>query len=158
MSTPNESKEETSEVANKYNDRLVASLEMLDCSIQYYVPEDGVHKPYYMLVNPQRKDFPLRLYRSAMVKLVDGLPKAFAKASELESNYPGDEMHYEIALVHKYNNSYVRLVVITFSETAYVYIRLYDKRDDKMEPTRYGVRLMKGDNLAAFNDFVAKCK
>lgn len=141
-----------------YDDVLASSLEMLECTINYWVPKDGAHKAYFTLVNPQRKEYPLRLYRTSMVKLVDQLPKALEKALDLEANYPGDETLHEVAIINKHNNSYVRLVVTTFAESAYVYVRLYEKKDDKMEPSRYGVRFMRGDNFKAFNDFVAGCK
>lgn len=143
---------------NKYNDKQVAVLEMLDCTIYYFVPEDGVHKPYFALVNPMRKEFPLKLYRSAMLKLAEYLPAAFDKVAAFQANYPGDDLCHEVALISKHNNSYVRLVVTTYSQKAYMYVRLYDKKDGKMEPSRYGVRIMGGDSIKSFNDFVASCK
>lgn len=159
MSDSNESILQVAATTNQvFDDKLEASLELLECTINYWVPKDGIHKPYFTLVNPQRKEHPLRLYRTSMVKIVDQLPKAFEKASELEANYPGEEMLHEVAVVNKHKNSYVRLIVTTFAQSAYVYVRLYEKKDDKMEPSRYGVRFMRGDNFKAFNDFVASCK
>lgn len=144
-------------VPNPYNDVCARQLELLYSSILFYVPKQP-HKPYFLLVNPERKDKPLKLYRSAMLKLVENLNLAKAKVESIRADYPGDEILYEIAIINRRKESYVRLVVQTFGNEGYIYVRLFEKKEGRMEPTRYGIRIMPDDPMEKIKDFVSVCK
>lgn len=144
-------------VANAYNDVCTKKLELLNSSVCFYEPKPP-HKPYFLLINPERKDKPLRLYRSSMLKLAEHLPKAIAKVDQVRKEYPGDNILYEIAIVNQRKENYVRLVVQTYNNEGYIYVRLFNKKDGVLSPTKFGVRIIYEDDLEKFNSFVAECK
>lgn len=145
------------EVPNTFGDVCQEKLELLHSTVYFFVPKPP-HKPYFMLVNPERKDRPLRLYRSAMMKLVEQLPRAIEKVDQIRKEYPGDDVLYEIAVINQKNQNLVRLVVQTYIKEGYIYVRMFNKTDGTLSPTKYGIRIMYEDDLVKFNNFVAKCK
>lgn len=120
------------------------------------------HKPpnisgYYMLVNHSDTSNPIRLYQSGMTKLYRLLPVAFQEASGLEtSGTLQDDEIYDCGTINKYGNMTLRLVLSTFRQRAFVWLRLYvQSPENDVLPTKLGVRFSVQDDLQAIGDFIS---
>lgn len=129
-------------------------------NLEYCKPEKG--NGYFLLVNPSDPTHPLKLYRSAMVKLVRQLPIAIKEAALLEEleEKPADNDLYDCGVINAYEGMTVRLVISTFLGHANIWLRLYSKLDDtdQVIPTKIGVRFSPNDSLEAMSDFLKNRK
>lgn len=132
----------------------IKTLHLEHMDIEYHKPPNI--NGYYLLVNHSDTSQPLKLYQSGMAKVCRLLPVAFQEASALETSgsLPDDEI-YDCGAINKYGNMTVRLVLSTFRNRAFVWLRLYvQSPENDVLPTRRGVRFSVQDDLQAIVDFI----
>lgn len=134
------------------------TLEFAYCNLEYCKPEKG--NGYFLLVNPSDPTHPLKLYRSAMVKLLRQLPIAFEEAASLEQQEEPltDNDLYDCGIINSHETMNVRLVISTFHGHANIWLRLYSKLEgtNQIIPTKIAVRFSPNDSIAAMSEFVEK--
>lgn len=131
----------------------VKSLELVYGIIEYYKPEEG--NDFYLLINEAQPDHPLRLYPSAMAKLVESLPKAIAQAKLVDKTEVENDTRYDICQVAQHGMTKVRLYVNMYKTRAIVWLRLFSgKPKGPILPTKCGIRFDLDENIDAIVEFV----
>ena len=135
---------------------LINELCLTECTIQV---RGGKFSNYFLLASHKNPEKTLRLYKPAMMRLLDMLPAAFdvAQAMEIDS-YPDDSSH-TVAQINARNNTEINLYVQMFQGKSYVFVRLFVKQEDgSMLPSTYGVQISNTDNIQSITNFVNKNK
>lgn len=133
----------------------VKTLQLQHMDVEYHKPANT--SGYYLLVNHSDPSNPIQLYQSGMNKLHRQLEFAIEEATKLESqdHLPDNEL-YDCGIINKYGNMTVRLVLSTFKNKAFIWLRLYVLNPEKeCLPTKRGVRFSAQDDLHAFGDFIS---
>lgn len=144
--------------SNSLEDDSVAkrTLQLQHFDLEYHKPANI--SGYYLLVNHSDTSNPIKLYQSSLNKLCKLLPLAFKEASKLETqgNVQDDEL-YNCGIINKYGNMTLRLVLSTFRERAFVWLRLYIlSPENDCLPTKRGVRFSVQDDIQAIEDFISQ--
>lgn len=110
-----------------------AFLKCLNFVLEYHNTANKQENCYYQLVVPERPECTLRLYRGAMVRLLEKLPRAFKKAQDIEQqledgtydvNTSGSE--FEVATINEAKKSMcVKLYVSVYESSVSIFVRLY---------------------------------
>lgn len=130
---------------------IVASHTLAHCTIEC---KAGSRGNYFLFVNPNRPERPLRMYKSAVTKLVRELPKAFEKAKEMEQAGVASGSTEDVALINKMGKSEVVLYVQMFEGKAFIYLRLFvEKEQGVRQPCTYGVQFSTEDSVEELTKF-----
>lgn len=143
--------------------------------IEYHKPEPN-KEGFFWLINKDRKDSPLKLFRNQMVDLVLSLPAGLAqldKFRQYRSNPPDVETQCLVKLISRYTANSVDKVTNQPVETSYevrltastgsvhikgpsLWVRRYyfDKNFQEYLPTYAGVKFVEGDNIGELMKFV----
>lgn len=143
--------------ASKEN-TIITCFKLIHFSVEIQKNKDN--NPCYLLTSYSDSAHPLKLYQSAINKLMRQLDFAFEKAKELECQDDlTDNEHYDCGIVNKYGKMEVRLVLSTFRQHCNIWLRLYmlDENGNHL-PTRTGVRFSPDDDIQAFSEFIAANK
>lgn len=133
----------------------VKTLETVYGFLEYYKPETG--NDYFLLTNEAQPEHPLRLFPSAMTKLVDNLPKAIEQAKLVDKTEVDNDTRYDICQVSQHGMTKVRLYVNMYKTRAIIWLRLFSgKPNGPILPTKCGIRFHLDENIDAIVDF-AKC-
>jgi hypothetical protein len=130
-------------------------LKLTFCNLEYH-EADGDNK-FYLLTSHGDPFNPLKLYQSAMNKLVRNLYMAMEDARNLEADPDfEDNEHYDCGIINSHKNMCVQLVISTSDGSAHVWLRLYtfDENNNTI-PTKFEVQFSQEDNLDALKAFVA---
>src|SRR5574343_546561 len=135
---------------------LITELCLSECTIQV---RGGKFSNYFLLASHKNPEKTLRLYKPAMMRLLEMLPAAFDVAQAMEiDNYPDDSSH-TVAQINARNNTEINLYVQMFQGKSYVFVRLFVKQEDgSMLPSTYGVQISNTDNIQSIANFVNKNK
>lgn len=135
------------------------SLKMAFFNLEYHQPKVG--NGYFLLASHSDPSRPIKLFRSAMVKLHRQLIIAIDEARKLEQQQQPltDNDQYDCGVINSYNTMTVRLVISTFHGFANIWLRLYSENEmGQVIPTKIAVRFSPHDDLAALEDFISKSK
>lgn len=130
-------------------------FKMTFCNLEHHKEDED--KSYYLLASHADPSNPLKLYQSAMNKLVKNLFTAMEDAKKIEQDpdYQDNE-HYQCEIINSHKNMTVQLVISTSNGCANVWLRLYTLDEDKQTiPTKFEVRFSPDDNLNALKTYVA---
>jgi hypothetical protein len=133
------------------------TLNLTYCRIEYEKTDAGYGQ--YALASNADPFNPLRLYQSAMNKLIRNLDLVFKEVAKMESKNLVDDELYDCGVINSHDKMEVRLVISIFKGMPHVWLRLYSK-NDKHEtiPTRFGVRFSSKDSLVELGNFIAQHK
>lgn len=141
---------------NFRNGTPVKTLELVYGMLEYYKPEDN--NDYFLFVNEAQPDHPLRLFPSAMKKLVENLPKAIEQAKLVDKTDVDNDTRYDICQVAQHGMTKVRLYVNMYKTRAIVWLRLFSgKPNGPILPTKCGIRFHIDENVDAIVEF-ANCQ
>lgn len=129
------------------------NVHMTHFSVCHFKPLD--ENEYFMLTDNDNPSHPLKLYKSGMKNLIKALPFAMKEAARLEQdNLPDNEL-FEAGIINKYGTMKVRLVLSTFRQKVFIWLRLYTMDDNGNElPTKTGVRFSKDDNIGSLENLI----
>lgn len=111
---------------------------------------------FFLLVNQNDPTNSLKLYPAGFKRLCKALPFAFKGVRKLEMQdvIPDDEL-YNCGTINKHENMHIRLVLTTFMNKVFIWLRLYvlNENNDYL-PTKKGVRFSVSDNLQAIENLI----
>jgi hypothetical protein len=115
---------------------------------------------HYLLASHSDPANPIKLYQSAMNRLLRNLNIAFEEVDKMEKEQRfGDNELYDCGIINSYEKMEVRLVISTSDGMAQVWLRLYTKNEDNQTiATKLGVQFSPQDNLAKLAKFVQQHK
>lgn len=147
-------------------------------AVEYHEPGGG-KEGFFLLVNKDRKESPLKMFRSHMVELAVALPAGLAqldKLREYRTNPPDVETQHVVRLITRYTANIidrdtnrpteatfeVRLTASTGSTQIRgpsLWVRRYfiDRQSHACIPTFAGVKFVEGDDPAELMRFVKEC-
>lgn len=131
----------------------VRTLELFYGTLEYYNP--GERSDYFLMVNENQPDHPLRLFPSAMKKLMDLLPKAIEQAKLVDKTDLENDTRFDIGQVSQHGRTKVRLYVNVYNNRAIVWLRLFSgKPSGPSLPTKCGIRFHIDEDLHEMSKFV----
>lgn len=140
---------------NKPEDFAVKTVQMTHFSVSHFKPLDA--GDYFVLTSHSDPSHPLKLFRSGLDKLIKALPFALSEAKRLANDKLPDNENFNAGIINSYGKMKVRLVLSTFQEEVYIWLRLYTEDEEGRElPTKTAVRFSKDDNIATLENFLSK--
>ena len=143
-------------MAQPQEGRLVAELQLTQFLLEV---RTGQHGNYFKFINQKHPEKNLRLFRSAMLKLVKELPNAIVSAREMEMAGVEDGTSHEVATINSFNKTDIILYIQMYEGSSYIFLRMYREQDDgSKQPCKYGVQFSPMDSIETLTNFVNKNK
>jgi hypothetical protein len=134
---------------------IVAETHFAEFSIECRV---GSYNNYFRIINHKHPEIGLRLYRSSAMKLVEMLPEAVKKASEMEAKGLEDKTIEDVSIINEFGTSKIKLYIEMNKGYANIYLRLFVEKDGSEQPCRYGCKFTPKDNLDKLYKFIISNK
>lgn len=134
------------------------AIKLTHCNVEY--DKSGATYGCYLLASHSDIFNPIKLYQSAMNKLLRNLDIAFEEVQKMEQEQSfGDNEFYDCGIINSHDKMEVRLVITTNNGMAQVWLRLFTKNEDNQTvSTRLGVQFSPQDNRAKLAKFVQQHK
>ena len=126
-----------------------------------YYSTPGADTGYYELKNSNNSDNVLTLSQSGLRKLVNNYSAVTSAVESLKGNPKMMQKGtYPVFVVNKFNDMSTRLVVYTYDNKCYIYLKLFttNPENGKVYPTRKSVRFSLTEDIIAIGEFMKKNK
>lgn len=135
-------------------DFAIKTVKMSHFSVSHFKPLGATE--YFILTNNADPSHPLKLFKSGLEKLIKALPFAIKEADRLGNEKLPDNENFNAGIINSYGKMKVRLVLSTFQEQVYIWLRLYTEDEEGRElPTKTAVRFSKNDNIASLENLLS---